>query len=70
MPRRYDHLIDRITSFQALHAAARRAIKGKRRKPSAAAFFANLERELLALERQVREGTYRPGRYVAFEARI
>jgi RNA-directed DNA polymerase len=26
-----------------------------------------LERELLGLERQLREGTYRPGRYVAFE---
>jgi RNA-directed DNA polymerase len=67
MPRRHDHLFDRIASFQALHAAARRAIKGKRRKPGAAAFFANMERELLGLERQLREGTYRPGRYVAFE---
>jgi retron-type reverse transcriptase len=50
-----------------LHAAARRAIKGKRKKPSAASFFANLEGELLALEKQLRDGVYRPGRYVAFE---
>jgi RNA-directed DNA polymerase len=50
-----------------LYAAAHRAIKGKRKKPGAAAFFANLERELLALERQLRAGDYRPGRYTAFE---
>jgi retron-type reverse transcriptase len=67
MPRRHDQLFDRIASFQALHAAARRAIKGKRKKPGAAAFFANLEGELLALERQLYAGKYRPGRYVAFE---
>ena len=47
--------------------AARRAVKGKRKKPGAASFFANLERELLALERQLRDGDYRPGRYAAFE---
>ncbi len=66
MPPRHDHLFTRIANFQALYAAARRAIKGKRKKPGAAAFFANLEGELLALERQLRAGEYRPGRYVAF----
>ena len=49
MPRRHDQLFSRIASFQALHAAAHRAIKGKRKKPGAAAFFASLERELLAI---------------------
>src|SRR3974390_2710813 len=67
MPQRHDYLFDRIANFQALYAAARRAVKGKRKKPGAAAFFANLEGELLALERQLRAGEYRPGRYVAFE---
>jgi RNA-directed DNA polymerase len=67
MPRRHDDFFGRIANFQALHAAARRAIKGKRKKPGAASFFANLEGELLALESQLREGNYRPGRYVAFE---
>ena len=37
---------------------------GKRKKPGAASFFANLERELLRLERELRDGSYRPGRYV------
>ena len=66
MPLRQDNLFNRIANFQALHAAAHRAIKGKRKKPGAAAFFADLEGELLALERQLRAGAYRPGRYVAF----
>ena len=67
MPRRHNKLFARIADFQALHAAARRAVKGKRKKPGAASFFANLERELLALERQLRACDYRPGRYAAFE---
>ena len=67
MPRRHDQLFGRIADIQALYSAAQQAIKGKRRKPGAAAFFANLEGELLALERQLLAGEYRPGRYVAFE---
>jgi retron-type reverse transcriptase len=69
MSQRHDRLFARIASFQALHAAARRAVKGKRKKPGAASFFANLEGELLALERELRAGDYRPGQYVAFEVR-
>lgn len=67
MPRRHDGLFDGIASFRALHAAAKRAITGKRRKPAAAAFMAGLESELLRLERELVEGRYRPGRYTAFE---
>lgn len=67
MARRHDGLFDGIADFRALHAAARRAVLGKRRKPGAAAFFANLERELLRLERELRDGSYRPGRYVEIE---
>ena len=67
MPRRHDNLYGGIASFEALDRAARRAVRGKRKKPGAAAFFANLECELLTLERQLLDGTYRPGRYTAFE---
>jgi len=59
MPRRHDHLFDSIANFAALHAAARRAVKGKRKKSGAAGFFANLERELLTLERELQEGSNR-----------
>jgi retron-type reverse transcriptase len=67
MPQRHDLLFDRIANFQALHGAYRRAVKGKRKKPGAATFSANLERELLVLERQLRDGSYRPGRYTVIE---
>ena len=62
--RRYDKLFDRIATFQALWAAARRAIKGKRNKLVPTAFMANLETEVLRLERELRDGSYRPGGYV------
>jgi retron-type reverse transcriptase len=67
MPRRADDLFPRIASFQALLAAAGRAARGKRRKPGAAAFLAGLETELLRLERELRDGTYRPGAYTRIE---
>lgn len=62
-PKRHDDL-DAIASFPALHAAAKRAIKGKRAKRMPAAFMAGLEREILTLERELQSGTYRPGGYV------
>ena len=67
MPRKADGLFGRIANFQALIAAVLRAARGKRRKPGAAAFLANLEREVLRLERELLSGTWRPGRYVVIE---
>ena len=67
--RRADDLFDRFATFEALCAAALRAISGKRRRPGPAAFLANLETELLRLERELRSGTWRPGGYVSFEIR-
>ena len=67
MAKRHNNLFDGIADFGALHAAAKRAVLGKRKKPGACAFFANLEHELLSLARQLVEGTYRPGRYVTIE---
>ena len=69
MPAKQRDLFDRIASFSALHAAALRAAKGKRAKPGAASFLANLETELLRLERELRSGRYRPGRYKTIEIR-
>jgi hypothetical protein len=62
--RKHTDLFAQIASFNPLLIAAKKAVKGKRKKPGAASFFANLERELLRLERELRDGTYRPGRYV------
>lgn len=67
MPRKHRELFDRIASFHALTDAARRAVRGKRNKPGATAFMANLEPEVLKLERELREGSYKPGRYKTIE---
>ena len=67
MPGKARELFDRIASFEALHAAALRAARAKRGKPGVAAFLANLEREVLRLERELQSGAYRPGRYTKIE---
>ncbi len=67
MPRKADDLFGRIANFQALIEAALRAARGKRKKPGASAFLANLEREALRLERALLAGSWRPGRYVVID---
>ena len=69
MARRHSDLFAGIARFSSLHEAARRAIRGKRSKPGAAAFMANRERELERLERTLVAGTWRPGRYVEIQVR-
>jgi retron-type reverse transcriptase len=69
MPRRHRELFSQVAGFQALRAAALRAVRGKRGKPGAAAFMARLETECLRLERELQQGTYRTGRYVEIVVR-
>lgn len=67
MPYRHDQLYGGIANFQALRLAARKAIRGKRKKPGAAAFQFGLERELLRLERELLFRTWEPGGYIVIE---
>ena len=67
MPRKERDLFDGIASFGPLVEAALRAARGKRGKPGAAAFLANLEKEALRLERELKTGAYVPGRYTKIE---
>ena len=64
---KHDDLFGQIANFQALRKAALKAVKGKRKKPGATAFFANLETELLKLERQLLTKKYRPGKYITIK---
>ncbi len=57
VPRKADNLFGRIANFQALIEATSRAARGKRKKPGASAFLANLEREVLRLERALLAGS-------------
>lgn len=67
MARRHDGLFPRIANFQALRRAAKKALLSKRKKPGAAAFAANFERETLKLERELLAGRYKPGGFVEIE---
>ncbi len=57
---------DRLSSWDSLLAAYRRAAQGKRGRPPAAAFEYRLEENLLALGEELRSGRYYPGPYVNF----
>ncbi len=69
MPPKVNDLFEGVANFQALLSAANRAARGKRKKPGAAAFLANLETEVLRLERELLSGTWRPGRYIVIEVK-
>ena len=60
---------DQVASFALLCRAAREAARGLKHRPSVAAFLADLEPEVLALERELREGSYRPRPLVRFRIR-
>lgn len=60
-------LFDRVTDWSNLLAAARKARRGKRRRPDVAAFEFERERELLRLQTELKDRTYELGTYRAFE---
>ena len=64
--KRAGHLFEQVTSFEALRRAARRAARGKRPSTAASAFLFELETEVLRLQRDLTEGSYRPGPYRTF----
>lgn len=62
----YNHLYERVWAFDNLWAAYAQARRGKRSRPDVAAFDFQLERNLFALERELRDGSYMPGAYHHF----
>lgn len=69
MPTSYNNLFGEIATFANLHAAWEAARRGKRRRLDVANFERNLESNLLRLEQQLNDGSYRPGRYRSFYIR-
>jgi retron-type reverse transcriptase len=65
--KRHHDLWERVCSFDNIAAAAREAMRGKRGKAAGARFFGHWEQEVVRLERELREGSYRPGSYFYFE---
>lgn len=64
--KRYGNLWPQTTSFENLLIASRKARKGKRFKEETARFELNLEKELLRLQRELTEKTYKHGGYRDF----
>ena len=64
--KRLGDLWSRFVSFENLLAAYRKARLGKGRRPGVAEFSLHLESELLQLQRELLDGTYRPGQYRLF----
>ncbi len=64
--KRHGGLWSGLTSFENLYLAARKASRGKRRRPNVVLFHFDLERQLLRLQTQLRAGTYVPWAYREF----
>lgn len=62
-------LFDGVADFGALVAAAKRAARGKKARPEVAGFLMEVEGEVLRLQSELQDGTYRPGGYRTFEVR-
>ncbi|MGC9329650.1 MAG: reverse transcriptase domain-containing protein [Candidatus Hinthialibacter sp.] len=64
--KRFKNLYPAVFEFQNLLKAARQAQRGKRFRPDVAQFNLNLERELLSLQQELKEKSYRHGGYRHF----
>lgn len=62
----HKRLYPQIVSFDNLALAFHRAARGKRSRPDVAAFEFDLEGQLLGLQADLQQGTYRPGGYRNF----
>ncbi len=66
LPRLRHRVFDRLTSWQNLLSAFKKASQGKRGHPNVAAFEHRLEDHLAALRSALRDRTYRPAPYTSF----
>lgn len=65
--KRVGFLFEQIVTFDNLRIAAQRTFRGNKKYTGrAAAFYFHLEYELLALEQELRSGSYRPASYSTF----
>jgi hypothetical protein len=63
---RIGHVHEPVTAFHSLYQAAYRVFRAHRENAGALRFMHDLEPELLALQRELEAGTFRPGAYHTF----
>ena len=66
MARMFRNLSQRVASFENLHLALRKAMKGKRGKPNVSAFEYDAENQLVRLQEGLLAREYHPGPYRSF----
>lgn len=64
--KRHGYLYERLTSFENIFLAFKKAMAGKKRNPNVADFACNQELNLLNLQMELQEKSYRPGKYRTF----
>ncbi len=64
--KRHGNLYGKITTFENLLEAAKKAQKGKRTKPNVSAFNLRLEHNLFDIQTALMQKTWRPGQYTSF----
>lgn len=62
----FKNLYPQLTDFATLETAFRKARRGKRHQVNVATFETNLDQELLGLQQELQDETYRPGGYRHF----
>lgn len=67
MPKTIKNAYETVVSFENLLKAHKRARRGKREKRDVIIFELKLEQELLELEKQLKNCTYRHGKYREFK---
>ncbi len=67
--KRYDHLFEKIVTFDNLLLAAKKAARGKKDKRAVSDFLFHLENEIISLQEELVSGNYRPRPYTLFEIR-
>ena len=67
MPKTIRNVYDDAVSFEKLLKAHKKARRGKREKREIIIFELNLENELLRIEKELKKGIYKHGKYKEFK---
>ncbi len=67
MPKTIRNVYEQAISFEKLVMAHKKARRGKREKKEVILFELNLESEILKIEKDLREGKYKPEKYKTFK---